>query len=875
MSVNFVFASSSFSSWIQSDWSGGSAQTLWSDSTKFLSSENVSSTNSGIFLAENEDWFDLDWFYRQKIEIENNSASVLTDYQIPIFLNTSELIDAGKMQSDCADIRVVDSEKNILPIWVSTAPAINSCDGTNTKIWVKLSSLPEAGDNIYIYYGNSEANTVSDGNEVFPIFADFTSGSSLPSGWLKQDIGTSGSASVGSGVLSISNTNGEDVWQKVYGATHVYRNLAIDGGFIAETLLNSQYNSDPWAKTGITVQNSVNSGVGNGQVFIVATPGNGMAFQYQSQSGELCSYGSCEDGIIAPNLQINSGSASLPVFLKLSKNNSNQIAGFFSANGIDWTQRGSTVEPWGVTSTQYVSLFLTPHSTSKTGYATYSFFFVRKYTNSEPSVSLPQNEEKRYALSGSLTSSIFDFEVPVEFGDLIYFYTDATNTEIFVKVRTFDNLDMSDAIDFSLCDSRASDEDISENNCVSDRQRYAQYQVSISSDDGIFTPILDNFEIEYLNVPLYNLSYSALNGTISGSSTQAVYLGEDALEVSVIPSTGYYFTSWSDGVTSTDRTDLNVSENISVTANCATTTFSVNYNAGSGGTISGLAAQTVNYGDDSSTVEAIPNQGYSFINWSDGSEINPRKDTNVFNNISVNAIFSLNSNSSFIASSLPSIFVSQSFSSSSKSNLEVRNAYQMAISNSPDFSNAIWETYDEKFKNSQEKIYIKFRSIDGGVSDVYIIENYKNKNFDTTNINYEGKLVKYSNSPKIYKIENNKKRWIVDEETFNYYNFNFSDIYIVDIDFVEGQNIEIVKNNVKFTKDLSFGMIDEDVKKLQKYLNDSGFILVNEGIGSKGNETEYFGSLTQNALIKFQKANGINPALGYCGPLTRNILNKF
>lgn len=140
--------------------------------------------------------------------------------------------------------------------------------------------------------------------------------------------------------------------------------------------------------------------------------------------------------------------------------------------------------------------------------------------------------------------------------------------------------------------------------------------------------------------------------------------------------------------------------------------------------------------------------------------------------------------------------------------------------------------------------------------------------------NYEEKLIKYINSSKVYKIENNKKHWIVNEKTFNYYNFNWNDISIIEEYFEDGDSIEILNNNFGFNRDLKLGMTGEDVRELQRYLNNHGFILVDKGIGSLGNETNYFGSLTQEALIRFQKANNINPALGYFGSLTRAFMNK-
>jgi hypothetical protein len=77
-----------------------------------------------------------------------------------------------------------------------------------------------------------------------------------------------------------------------------------------------------------------------------------------------------------------------------------------------------------------------------------------------------------------------------------------------------------------------------------------------------------------------------------------------------------------------------------------------------------------------------------------------------------------------------------------------------------------------------------------------------------------------------------------------------------------------------FTRDLYTGITGEDVRELQKYLNKNGFVLTTEGPGSPENETERFGALTRNALIKFQLANGISPAVGYFGPITRGVVNN-
>ncbi|OHB17882.1 MAG: hypothetical protein A2913_01225 [Parcubacteria group bacterium RIFCSPLOWO2_01_FULL_40_65] len=73
----------------------------------------------------------------------------------------------------------------------------------------------------------------------------------------------------------------------------------------------------------------------------------------------------------------------------------------------------------------------------------------------------------------------------------------------------------------------------------------------------------------------------------------------------------------------------------------------------------------------------------------------------------------------------------------------------------------------------------------------------------------------------------------------------------------------------QFTRNLTVGSSGEDVKTLQQYLNAAGFKIANSGPGSPGNETNLFGSLTRTALAKWQAANGVSPAVGYFGSLTR------
>lgn len=81
---------------------------------------------------------------------------------------------------------------------------------------------------------------------------------------------------------------------------------------------------------------------------------------------------------------------------------------------------------------------------------------------------------------------------------------------------------------------------------------------------------------------------------------------------------------------------------------------------------------------------------------------------------------------------------------------------------------------------------------------------------------------------------------------------------------------------------LSLGNMGADVRKLQRYLNSHGFLLAQTGAGSTGKETDYFGTLTKNAVIKLQDAHkdkilipgGFKKPTGMSGPLTQKFISE-
>lgn len=94
------------------------------------------------------------------------------------------------------------------------------------------------------------------------------------------------------------------------------------------------------------------------------------------------------------------------------------------------------------------------------------------------------------------------------------------------------------------------------------------------------------------------------------------------------------------------------------------------------------------------------------------------------------------------------------------------------------------------------------------------------------------------------------------------------------VPYFNGTFVSTTVAPVQFTRDLQLGMNGGDVLKLQVYLNAHECLVAASGAGSPGNETTYFGGLTQEALAAFQRAHGIHPSAGYFGPITRDFVLK-
>ncbi len=122
--------------------------------------------------------------YELPITLGNTSGSDLYEYQVQVTLDTADLIDQGKMRSDCGDLRFED-EYGALPYWIKAG-----CDTGGTHIWVNVPAIPTEGRTITMTYGNHALTGAGNVLDVFPLFYDDFSDGVISKWWSAGDNGS-------------------------------------------------------------------------------------------------------------------------------------------------------------------------------------------------------------------------------------------------------------------------------------------------------------------------------------------------------------------------------------------------------------------------------------------------------------------------------------------------------------------------------------------------------------------------------------------------------------------------------------------------------------------------------------------------------------
>jgi hypothetical protein len=160
---------------------------------------------------------------------------------------------------------------------------------------------------------------------------------------------------------------GADIWGTADEFHYVYKQLTGVGSIIAR--VDSVDNTDPWAKSGVMIRDSLDAGSAFAAVYITptnsdGTPTQGCRFQARTDTGGSAT----SDTALATDEQ---QAITAPYWVKIERDAGGNFRGSYSSNGTAWTPMA-----WrpGVSmgSTVYVGLALTSHVVGVQGQAVFS-----------------------------------------------------------------------------------------------------------------------------------------------------------------------------------------------------------------------------------------------------------------------------------------------------------------------------------------------------------------------------------------------------------------------------------------------------------------------------------------------------------------------
>ena len=168
----------------------------------------------------------------------------------------------------------------------------------------------------------------------------------LPPGWSDQDIGSVGLAGsgTGSGSSLVMQGGGADIWNTADAFNFASTTLTGDGRVVA--LVNLIQETDPWTKAAVMYRNDQTPG--SAFVDMVVSAGSGVSLQWRSTAGGNCA--SFDTPGVAPL-----------AWVELDRSGST-FTGYYSLDGLNWTQAGSASMTLG--DTALAGLAVTAHNNS-------------------------------------------------------------------------------------------------------------------------------------------------------------------------------------------------------------------------------------------------------------------------------------------------------------------------------------------------------------------------------------------------------------------------------------------------------------------------------------------------------------------------------
>jgi hypothetical protein len=321
----------------------------------------------------------------------------------------SESYDPGKLQWDTTYYWHVDEVNNLNPEspWVGSLWSFTTAnflvvddfedyDVGNNEIWwawkdgIGYASHPTLSP----YPGNGTGSMVGDettasyteetivhgGSQAMPLFYDNNQQGKFkyseaeltltyPRDWTENGVKTltiwfrgnpTGLLEEPAGIYTMT-ASGVDIWGTVDEFRYAWKQSSGAGTISAQVL--SVQNTDPWAKCGVMIRETLDPGSKFAAVYI--TPGNGCRFQGRLTPG---SSATSDTGVETPEQT----AITAPYWVKLERDAAGNFNGYYSSNGVTWQAMSWNPQRISMSPNVYIGLALTSHSAGVTCVAEFS-----------------------------------------------------------------------------------------------------------------------------------------------------------------------------------------------------------------------------------------------------------------------------------------------------------------------------------------------------------------------------------------------------------------------------------------------------------------------------------------------------------------------
>ena len=248
--------------------------------------------------------------------------------------------------------------------------------------WIDGFGVPENGAQVgYLLPPYAERAIVHDGSQSMPFSYDNLSGATNSEAvltltaqrdWTEGGVGElvlwfrGNPASVGSFVEAPAGTytmtaEGTDIWDAADEFHYAFKTLAGAGTMEAQVL--SIQNTDPWAKAGIMIRETLEAGSKFAAVYITA--GSGCRFQARTDTDITAT----SDTTVATAEQT---AITAPFWIKLDRDFAGNFRAYYSSDGTSWQSMSWSPQNITMSSNVYVGLAVTSHSSGVTCEARFS-----------------------------------------------------------------------------------------------------------------------------------------------------------------------------------------------------------------------------------------------------------------------------------------------------------------------------------------------------------------------------------------------------------------------------------------------------------------------------------------------------------------------